>query len=191
MAALSYFCASYTHTHTHKWLITVSHALLYRSIKWGRLYGIVWQWVCNNHIGRRLLLISCGRLQRCVVTVSVHAECSSLAHHISASTHKFDRGLTHLLYSELHWLTVPQRIRFAFGVTDCSSMSAGQRSSAPCRLLLVYDQGCESLAAPLCKSVSADRATSPSHQFHRPSGVFCCTPDCLELAARLSTWYVS
>ena len=27
-----------------------------------------------------------------------------------SGTHKFDRGLTHLLHSELHWLDVPQRI---------------------------------------------------------------------------------
>jgi len=40
-------------------------------------------------------------------------------------------------------------------------------------------------AAPLCKSPSAHRDTTPSHQV-RPSGVFCCRPDNLELAARLS-----
>ena len=31
---------------------------------------------------------------------------------VVSGTHKFDRGLTHLLHSELHWLDVPQRIRF-------------------------------------------------------------------------------
>jgi len=36
-------------------------------------------------------------------------------------------------------------------------------------------------------TTSARRATSPSHLFHRPSGVFCCRPDGLELTARLST----
>jgi len=33
--------------------------------------------------------------------------------------------------------------------------------------------------------------TSPSHQFHRLSGVFYCRRDSLELTARLSTWYVA
>ena len=30
---------------------------------------------------------------------------------VVSGTHKFDRGLTHLLHSELHWLDVPQRIQ--------------------------------------------------------------------------------
>ena len=74
-------------------------------------------------------------------------------------------------------------------VSDCSSMSAGQCSSVPCGLLQVYDWCCQSSAAPLCKSPSAHRATTPSHQV-RSSGVFCCRPDGLELAARLSAWSI-
>ena len=44
-----------------------------------------------------------------------------LLNHASArvvsNTGKFDRGLTHLLHSELHWLDVPQRILHKLGVT--------------------------------------------------------------------------
>jgi len=36
---------------------------------------------------------------------------------VVSATHKFDRGLTHLLHSELHWLDGPQRIQFKLGVT--------------------------------------------------------------------------
>jgi len=36
---------------------------------------------------------------------------------VVSGTYKFDRGLTHLLHSELHWLDVPQRIQFKLGVT--------------------------------------------------------------------------
>jgi len=36
---------------------------------------------------------------------------------VVSGTHKFDRGLTHLLHSELHWLDVPQRIQFKLEVT--------------------------------------------------------------------------
>ena len=32
-------------------------------------------------------------------------------------TRKFDRGLTCLLHSELHWLDVPQRVQYKLGVT--------------------------------------------------------------------------
>ena len=55
---------------------------------------------------------------------------------------------------------------------------------------LVYDWCCQSPAAPLCKSPSAHRATTTSHQV-QPSGVFCCKPDSLELVARLSPWSVA
>ena len=36
---------------------------------------------------------------------------------VVSNTGKFDRGLTHLLHSELHWLHVPQRILHKLGVT--------------------------------------------------------------------------
>ena len=36
---------------------------------------------------------------------------------VVSNTRKFDRGLTHLFHSELHWLDVPQRILHKFGVT--------------------------------------------------------------------------
>ena len=36
---------------------------------------------------------------------------------IVSDTGKFDRGLTHLLHSGLHWLDVPQRILHKLGVT--------------------------------------------------------------------------
>jgi len=39
------------------------------------------------------------------------------AAHVVSNTGKFDRGLTHLLHSKLHWLYVPQRILHKLGVT--------------------------------------------------------------------------
>jgi len=36
---------------------------------------------------------------------------------VVSNTGKFDRGLTHLLHAELHWLDVPQRILHKLGVT--------------------------------------------------------------------------
>jgi len=36
---------------------------------------------------------------------------------VVSGTHKFDRHLTQLLHSELHWLDVPRRIQFKLGVT--------------------------------------------------------------------------
>ena len=41
----------------------------------------------------------------------------NVAARVVSNTGKFDRGLTHLLFSELHWLDVPQRILHKLGVT--------------------------------------------------------------------------
>ena len=47
---------------------------------------------------------------------------------VVSNTGKFDRGLTHLLHSELHWLDVPQRILHKLGVTvhRCLQVKAPQ-----------------------------------------------------------------
>ena len=89
---------------------------------------------------------------------------------VVCGTHKFDRGLTHLLHSELYWLDVPQRIQFKLRVTVHRYRRGNAMTAAslrPTRLVA---------AAPLSKSPSADRTTTSSHQF-RPSGVYCCRPD--------------
>ena len=43
---------------------------------------------------------------------------------------KFDRGLTHLLYSELHWLDVPQQILYKLGVTVHRCLQGKARSKS-------------------------------------------------------------
>ena len=43
------------------------------------------------------------------------AECCSTSH--ITGTRKFDRGLSNLLHSELHWLDVHQRVQYKLGVT--------------------------------------------------------------------------
>jgi len=37
--------------------------------------------------------------------------------HVVSQTRKFDRGLTRLLHTELHWLDVPERVQYKLGVT--------------------------------------------------------------------------
>jgi len=36
---------------------------------------------------------------------------------VVSGTRKFDRGLSKLLHSELHWLDIPQRVQYKLGVT--------------------------------------------------------------------------
>jgi len=38
------------------------------------------------------------------------------AAHVLTCTHKFDRGLSRLLHSELHWLDIPERVTYKLGV---------------------------------------------------------------------------
>ena len=35
---------------------------------------------------------------------------------VLTSTHKFDRGLSRLLHTELHWLDIPERVTYKLGV---------------------------------------------------------------------------
>ena len=35
---------------------------------------------------------------------------------VVSGTRKFDRGLSKLLHSELHWLDIPQRVQYKLGV---------------------------------------------------------------------------
>jgi len=98
---------------------------------------------------------------------------------VVSGTHKFDRGLTHLLHSELHWLDVPQRIQFKLGVTVHRCM----QGNAP-QYLVDCCKSTTDVASRQRLRSAAHRATSSLHQV-RPSGVFCCRSDRLELAPRL------
>ena len=53
---------------------------------------------------------------------------------VITGTWKFDRGLTHILHNELHWLDVPQRITFKLCVTvyECLHGPAPQYLSELC-----------------------------------------------------------
>ena len=41
---------------------------------------------------------------------------------VLSSTHKYDRGLSRLLHSELHWLDVPERVQYKLGVVMYSCL---------------------------------------------------------------------
>jgi len=64
------------------------------------------------------------------------------------NTGKFDRGLTRLLHSELHWLDVPQRIRHKLGVIS-SPVSPRQCSPVPHELLPPHVGCCQSSATSI------------------------------------------
>ena len=45
---------------------------------------------------------------------------------VVSGTKKYDRGLTHPLYSELHWLDVADRVTYKLGVTVYKCLHGGQ-----------------------------------------------------------------
>ena len=100
---------------------------------------------------------------------------------IVSGTRKFDRGLTHLLHSEQHWLDVPERIQHKLGVTvqRCLQGKAPQYLIECCPPNV---RSCQSPAVPFCQPPSIRRARLPSQQA-RPSGVLCRWSDGLELTA--------
>ena len=83
-----------------------------------------------------------------------------------SGTHKFDRGLTHLLHSDLHWPDIPRRIQFKLGVTvhRCLQSNAPQYlvdccKSSSLRLMLPVASG----SAPhVVISSSCHYITAPS-----------------------------
>ena len=46
---------------------------------------------------------------------------------------KYDRGLTHLLHSELHWLAVADRVTYKLEVMAVAALAMGLRGSSPLR----------------------------------------------------------
>ena len=52
---------------------------------------------------------------------------------VVSGTHKFDRGLSRLLHTELHWLDVPERVVYKLGVMfNCLHDQASLRTSWNC-----------------------------------------------------------
>jgi len=100
---------------------------------------------------------------------------------VVSNTGKFDRGLTHLLHSELHWLDVPQKILHNLGVTVHQCLTR-QGSPVPRELLRPYIGRCQSSATSIFQPPPSRRTTTSS-QHARPSGVLRRRSNGLECAA--------
>jgi len=78
---------------------------------------------------------------------------------VISGTHKFDRGLTHLLNSELHWLDVPQRIQFKLGVT----VHLCVRGNAPQYLIDCCKSTTDAVSRQRLRSASRHQLIVPRH----------------------------
>ena len=101
---------------------------------------------------------------------------------VISNTGKFDRGLTHLLHFELHWLDVPQRILHKLGVTVHRCL----QGKAPQYLVNCCRPTSDFASRQRLRSSSRhapSRHTTTSSQHARPSGVLRRRSDGLECAA--------
>ena len=73
---------------------------------------------------------------------------------------KFDRGLTHLLHSELHWLDVPQRIHFKLRVTVHRCL----RGNAPQYLVDCCKSTTDAVSRQRLRSASRHQLIVPRHR---------------------------
>ena len=92
-------------------------------------------------------------------------------------TRKFDRGLTHILHDELHWLDVPQRVAFRL----CTTVYKCLHGLAPLWSLCARTARSWSPPTPLCKPTSI--LSSLQHDNLRSTCVFVRQPSRLELTA--------
>jgi len=79
---------------------------------------------------------------------------------VVSGTHKFDRFLTHLLYSELHWLDVPQRIQFKLGVTVHRYL----QGNAPQYLVDCWKSTTDAVSRQRLRSASCHQLIVPRHR---------------------------
>ena len=103
-----------------------------------------------------------------------------VAAQVVSDTWKFDHGLSRLMHTELHWLDVPERIKYKLGVP----MYQCQHNQAPRYLMDHCSPVSDVVFRQRLRSASSHLLSVLSAQHVRPSGVFCCRPDCLELIAR-------
>ena len=101
---------------------------------------------------------------------------------VVSNTGKFDRGLTHLLYSELHCMVRCSTANPAYARSDSSPESPRQGSPVPRKLLPPHIGRCQSSATSIFQPPPSRRTTTSS-QHARLSGVLRRRSDGLECAA--------
>ena len=113
-----------------------------------------------------------------------HSQCVQTQVICDSDTRKFDRGLTSLLHDELHWLDVPERVTYKMGVMVYRCL----HGQAP-RYLADHLITSSDVASRLrLRSANRHQLIVPCYRLNtiRPSGVFDCWSDGLELVACVS-----
>ena len=125
--------------------------------------SFTWHWV-RKDIGTRFRLLPCWRLQhragRSRKATTDRLQRVLNAARVVSETHKFDRGLTHLLHCELHWLDVPQRIKFKLGVT----VRRWLRGNAPQYLVNCCKSTTDVASRQRLRSASRHQLIVPQHR---------------------------
>ena len=100
-------------------------------------------------------------------------------------THKYDRGLSRLLYSELHWLDVTERVQYKLVVVMFSCLhSQYEPITAVPRISLGTSVGRLSKAASSIRYSASLGGSAMPAQHTRSTGLLCGRPVALELSTR-------
>ena len=82
------------------------------------------------------------------------------AAHLVSGTRKFDRGLTHLLHADQHWLDVPERMQYKLGITEHRC----QQHKAPQYLIDCVTPASDIASRHRLRSASCHRLLVPRYQ---------------------------
>ena len=98
---------------------------------------------------------------------------------VVSGTRKFDRGLMQLLHVELHWLDVPERVKYKLSMITrwCLNGTAPQYLAAHCLCNWI-----KATSAFCCQSSAGCAIIST--EFLRTSGLLCCWSDDVELSPK-------
>ena len=92
---------------------------------------------------------------------------------VDSGTHKFDRGLSRLLHTELHWLDVPERVVYKLGIMvfNCLHGQAPQYLVKLCQP--VAGVASRQHLRSTTQQLLVDGRTAPPAQLLWPTGFLC------------------
>ena len=105
----------------------------------------------------------------------------NVAARVVSGTHKFDRGLSLLLHTELHWLDVPERVVYIQTRRHGVQLPARSSASVP-RGIVPTSRRCRITATSPIRHPTAPGRTAPPAQLLRQTGFLCAVG--LEFPAR-------
>jgi len=103
---------------------------------------------------------------------------------VVSGTNKFDRGLSRLFHTELHWLDVPERVVYKLGVMVFNCLHGHWSSASVPRGIVPASHMCRITATSSIRHSTAPGRTASPAQLLWPTGFLCGWTVGLEFPAR-------